>query len=350
MPSGEYQMTTTTIGRVPLHEPGKLLDPYIKDNDALIAPAEDFTISINTISLQLYTKYKGDYLAGQWDNNYFALVSQIGLGDQETPILKVHYLNHISGMTLDVTDIWAENVAVIEDFQKDEKSQRLYLSFSSFCQGLGRSTLEQVTKSLQQVVGTVGAAFPSLIPYTTVGSTALQGINNILATVVEARFQPQVKTSTFGLYPANVEQRPVIGEAPLQTGAYAFFFEPVEIETLKMGSDGIVTATNNKPVSPYIVVNIKKGITLAPSQIEKNLATEVLEAYHRTTNYPLTTSNTVIPYFNALEELGKTIRLASSTKRYFELKQKGDHLTEAEAKRLEILLAYLKENLKNFEQ
>ena len=230
-------MTTTTIGRVPLHEPGKLLDPYIKDNDALIAPAEDFTISINTISLQLYTKYKGDYLAGQWDNNYFALVSQIGLGDQETPILKVHYLNHISGMTLDVTDIWAENVAVIEDFQKDEKSQRLYLSFSSFCQGLGRSTLEQVTKSLQQVVGTVGAAFPSLIPYTTVGSTALQGINNILATVVEARFQPQVKTSTFGLYPANVEQRPVIGEAPLQTGAYAFFFEPVEIETLKMGSD-----------------------------------------------------------------------------------------------------------------
>lgn len=30
MLSGEYQMTTTTIGRVPLHEPGKLLDPYIK--------------------------------------------------------------------------------------------------------------------------------------------------------------------------------------------------------------------------------------------------------------------------------------------------------------------------------
>ena len=104
-----------------------------------------------------------------------------------------------------------------------------------------------------------------------------------------------------------------------------------------MGSNGIVTATNNKPVSPYIVVNIKKGITLAPSQIEKNLATEVLEAYHRTTNYPLTTSNTVIPYFNALEELGKTIRLASSTKRYFELKQKGERVTEAEAKRLEIL-------------
>ncbi len=79
-----------------------------------------------------------------------------------------------------------------------------------------------------------------------------------------------------------------------------FSLNPVEIETLKMGSDGIVTATNNKPVSPYIVVNIKKGITLAPSQIEKNLATEVLEAYHRTTNYPLTTSNTVIPYFNAV--------------------------------------------------
>ncbi|MGK7883992.1 MAG: hypothetical protein AB4057_05105 [Crocosphaera sp.] len=347
-------MTLTTIGRVPIDKPGPLLDPHIKDNNALIAPAEDFTVSINTISLQLYQKYKSHYLAGQWDNDYFALVSQMGLGDQETPILKVHYLNHIDNLNLDQTKIWnkttiwAENVATVEDFQKARKSQRLYLSFSSFCQGLGDSTLEQVTSSLKQVASAVGGVFPSLVPYTTLGNAALEGINNIVKTVLEARFKPQVKTSTFALYPAQLEQRPVIGEAPLQTGAYAFFFEPVTLENLQMQPTGIITATNNETVSPYIVVNIKKGLTLAPSQIEKNLAVEVLEAYNRTTSYSLAPTNTSIHYFDALEELGKTIHLASSTKRYFELKQKGELMTEAEKKRLEILLAYLKANFKNF--
>jgi hypothetical protein len=341
-------MTVSTIARVPISEPGPLLDPYIRDSNAVIAAAEDFTISVNTIPLQLYTAYKDHYLAGQWDNDYFAVVSQMGLGDVEKPILKAHYINHINSMVSDETSIWAENVAVVEDFQKDKKSQRLYLSFSSFCQGLGQSTLDQVTNSLAQVSKSVGGAFPSLVPYTTLGGLALEGINNIAKTILEARFKPQVKTATFSLYPADQNELEVIGEAPLQTGAYAFFFEKVELEHLRMEKNGIITSTQNQPVSPYIVVNIKKGITLAPSQIEKNLATEVLEAYNRTTGYSLTSSNTSTPYFEALGELGKTIRLATSTKRYFELKQKTDSLTEAEVKRLETLLAYLKENLKDF--
>ena len=278
----------------------------------------------------------------------------MGLGDQATPILKVHYLNHINTLNLDrrklcnTTTIWAENVATVEDFQKDRKSQRLYLSFSSFCQGLGYSTLEQVTSSLKQVASAVGGELSSLVPYKTLGNVALAGINNIVQTVLETRLKPQVKTSTFALYPAQIEQRPVIGEAPLQTGGYAFFFEPVTLDNLEMLPSGIISSTNNEPVSPYIVVNIKKGLTLAPSQIEKNLAVEVLEAYNRTTSYSLAPTNTSIHYCDALEELGKTIHLASSTKRYFELKQKGELMTEAEKKRLEILLTYLKANFKNF--
>lgn len=341
-------MTLTTIGRVPISEPGPLLDPYIKDSSALIAASEDFTVSINTISLQLYTKYKSHYLAGEHKNNYFAVVSQMGLGDMEKPILKAHYLNHIDNMTADETTIWAENVAVVEDFQKDEKSERLYLSFSSFCQGLGESTLDQVTGALRQVAREVGGAFPTLVPYTTLGQAALEGINNIVKTVLEARFQPQVKTATFALYPSKINEPPVIGEAPLQTGAYAFFFEKVELEHLRMGRDGIITSTQNQPVSPYIVVNIKKGITLAPGQIEKTLATEVLETYNRMSSYSLSPTNTTVAYFDALEELGKKIRLATSIQRYFELKHKENQLSETEAKRLDLLSAYLKENLRDF--
>lgn len=42
-----YSAPMGKIARVPIFEPGPLLDPYLKDNDALIEPAEDFTIAIN---------------------------------------------------------------------------------------------------------------------------------------------------------------------------------------------------------------------------------------------------------------------------------------------------------------
>ena len=347
-------MTISRIGRVPINQPGQLLDPYIKDDNALIAPSEDFTIAIKTIPVQLYTKYKDHYLAGQWNNDYFAVVSEMGLGDIEKPILKAHYLTHIKNMTDDVTTIWAENVAIVEDFQKNKKSQneteRLYLSFSSFCQGLGGSTEDQVTGSLIEVAKTVGGAFPSLVPYTTLGVSAIDGVNNIIKTIIKAEFKPQVKTASFALYSYDINELPNIDEAPLQTGAYAFFFEKVELENLRMERNGLITSTLNESVSPYIVVNIKKGITLAAGQIEKNLAAEVLETYNKTSTYPLTTSTTIAPYFSALEDLGNTIRIAKSTQRYFELKQRGDQISSAEASRLKTLTEYLIANLPDFEK
>lgn len=346
-------MRFLNAGRAPIKEHGSLLDPYIQDDDALIYPAEDFTVSINTISHRLFTDYREAYKAGKWDNDYFVVMSQMGLGDAERPILKAHYLNHIDNMARlnhDVASIWAENTATVEDFQKDERSERLYLSFSSFCQGLGDSTLDQVTGALQQVANQVGGVFPSLVPYTSIGSAALQGINNIVKKILDAKFESEMKTVEFTFYPAEQNRLPNIGEAPLQTGAYAFFFEEVELESLRMERDGTITSTRNEPVSPYIVVNIKKGITLAPGQIEKHLATEVLETYNKSYSNQLNEVNTSVAYFSALEELGKTIRLSTATQRYFELKRKGSQLSEFEVNRMNLLYTYLKENLIDFDQ
>jgi hypothetical protein len=340
-------MPRSTIGRVPISEPGPLISPYKKDEGALIRTAEDFTVSINTIPLQLYTKYKDHYKAGQFDNDYFAVMSQTGLGDREKPIVKAHYLEHIDNMTEDKTAIWAENVAVVEDYCKDSRSERLYLSFSSFCQGLGGSPLDRVTDSLTRVANDVGAAFPMLVPYTSIGKVAVAGINNLLKTILMADFKPQVKTSTFALYPYREGQPVVIGEAPLQEGAYAFFFEPVELDNLRMEEDGIVTSIAGEAVAPYLAINIKKGITLAPGQIEKSLAAEVLESYNRNVGVSLQPSETGVPYFQALEELGKSLRLANSTKRFFELKKRSDTLSDVEAERLKSLVSYLKENLED---
>ncbi len=348
-------MIKSTLGRVPINQPGLLCDPYLidKDKNALIVPSENFTISIRTISKQLYTEYKDHYLAGKFGNDYFALVSEMGLGDSETPSLKAHYLTHIDNMTNDIVqNIWAENVAIVEDFQKNKKSldqtDRLYLSFSSFCQGLGDSTEDQVTKALTEVATQVGGAFPTLVPYTALGEAALQGINNIIKKVAQAKFKPEIKTASIALYSYEPKTLPIIGEAPLQTGSYAFFFEEVDLDYLRMEENAIITSTREQPVSPYIVVNIKKGITLAADQIEKNLAAEVLAAYNKTSSYPVTSSTTSVSYFDVLGELGNTIRLATSVQRYFELNQTVVPLSPAETARLSDLSTYLKANLPDF--
>jgi hypothetical protein len=337
----------TNVGRVPVQRRGKttpLRDPYIQDDDAVILAAEDFTVSINTISDQLYKKYANYYKARQYGNNYFAVMSQMGLGDAEKPILKAHYLEHIDRISSVIRSIWAENVAVVEDFQKDEKSERLYLAFSSFCQGLGRSPLEQVVDAFKQVNKIVGGAFPSLIPYTSIGTTALEGASYIVNTILDDQYKPQVKTVEFTLYPAQKDSSPNIGEAPLQTGAYVLFFEEVNLDHLQMEGDGTVTSIHNELVSPYIVINIEKGKKLAPGQIEKQLAIELLETYNKSYGGKLIENGVSASYFDALEELGKTLQLASTIKRYSELKRKGIQRSEPEENRLQILSSRLKDN------
>lgn len=344
------------IGRVPLaisgFEPSKLVDPYILDEQVLIEPAEDFTVSVNYISQQLFTKYQEHYLARRFGNDYFALLSQVGIGDVEKPIIKVHYLEHIDEVEAkqDLETIWAENVIIVEDFlknfSKNQEYERIYLSFSAFCQGLGdRNNFSNVFSALKEVASLVGAAFPSLVPFTALGTRAIEGVNDLIKTVLLPEYQSQVKTVEFAFYPTTKDEAANKGEAPLQTGAYAFFFEEVELENLEMEIDGSIHSVNGEDVSPYIVINIKKEKDLAPGSIEAGLAAEVLETYGQLSSYPLTAKNAKGDYFRSLTELGKTIRLASDVERYFDLKSKGGSVTIAEAERMQILAQRLQDIL-----
>jgi hypothetical protein len=329
-------MSVRTVGRVPIESGGPLLDPYDKDLPAIIEPAEDFTISVNYISSQLFHRYKSFYRAGEFDNDYFALLSQSGIGDAENPVLKVQYVCANLEMQNDKETIWGENIAIVEDFLRNmsrrQVSERIYLSFSSFCQGLGNSRLDDVTAALKEVASFVGAAFPSLVPFTSVGRSAIDGVTNIVNKVLEPRMQSEVKRTEFAFYPTSRDEAERIGEAPLQTGAYAFFFEPVELENHYMDKRGCIFKYNDngEPTMPYIVVNIKRGITLAAGQVEKNLAAEVLETYGSLSGSPISTHKNQVGYFQALEELGKSIRLASKVERYFDLRSKGTSLSSAE--------------------
>jgi hypothetical protein len=325
-----------------------LLDPFQLDPNpkAIIQAAEDFTISINTISSSLYSNYKNTYLAGQHNNNYFVLLSCIGIGDQSKPTTKLNFLQPINEMNRDYTDIWAENVAIVEDYLKADDAQRIYISFQAFCQDLGTTKYADLKTAGDRILGLTGSIFPNLMPFTSIGQAVVSGVQNIFAKL--SQNPGQCKKVEFNLYPVVDSTETIRGEAPLQTGSYVLFFEDTIIDGLQLDSSGIVRGNGAAKIPPYIIVNVKKGKRLAPRFLDVNAATEILARYQKNYSYLLPGSGSPTPdrsegFLDALQEFGKAQRVVQSIQRYNQLKNKGD-LTTAESVKFKELLTLLKSN------
>jgi hypothetical protein len=344
-----YQVARVPIGQI------NLVSPYELDQnkDVIIHPAEDFTVSITTISEQLYNKYKGNYKAGKHHNDYFILLSQTGLGNENKPNLRLHYVEEINSINKDILDLWAENVRTVEDYRDQKASEggyagRLYLSFHSFCQDLGGSNLNDIQNVADELINLTGLVAPTLVPYTSVASIALQGISNIIEKFVKANFKSERKSSGINLYPYTDNFLPA-GDAYLQTGSYIFFFEPTEIAHLQLDISGVVDSSNNQPVNPYIVVNITKGITLAPDKLDINVAQEILEKYQHDYGYPLPKDRQNNDYVDGLKQLGESYRWIKKVERYYQLKKKGDNRTSEEISKMNQLQQEIEAKFPNLE-
>jgi hypothetical protein len=325
-----------------------LLDPFQLDPNpkAIIQAAEDFTISINTISSSLYSNYKSTYLAGQHNNNYFVLLSCIGIGDQSKPTTKLNFLQPINDMTRDYTDIWAENVAIVDDYLKADDAQRIYISFQAFCQDLGTTKYADIKTAGDRILGLTGSIFPNLMPFTSIGQAVVSGVQNIFAKL--SQNPGQCKKVEFNLYPVVDSTETIRGEAPLQTGSYVLFFEDTIIDGLQLDSSGIVRGNSSTKIPPYIIVNVKKGKRLAPRFLDVNAATEILARHQKNYSYLLPGSGSPTPdrsegFLDALQEFGKSQRLVQSMQRYYQLKDKPDR-TIAETTKFKELATLLKTN------
>jgi hypothetical protein len=330
---------------------GPLLDPFQLDPDpgAIIRPAEDFTITINTLSQTLYTRYKDNYLAGKYDNDHFILLSRIGIGDQTQPITKLNFLEHINDMNRDYTDIWAENVAIIEDYRKDDSAQRIFLSFHAFCQDLGETNLTDMKSAGDRILKLTGSIFPTLMPFTSIGQTVVNGVQNMFSKLSQK--SGECKKVEFSLYPVVDSTEQIRGEAPLQEGSYVIFFEDTAIDNLELDSSGIVRSSTSTPIPPYLVINIKKGKRTAPGNLNVSTATEILSHHQKTYSYLLPGSSAASQggsegFLDALEEFGSSQRIVQSLQRYYQLKGK-DLRTIAEDLKFKDLLTTLKTHFNN---
>ena len=329
------------VARVSEQE-GPLNSPYDADENAVIREAEDFTISITTISNQAYSNYTDYYKANRHNNDYFALMSRVGIGNAERPTTKLHVLRHTNQISGPIRDMWADQVCVVEDFRENNENNRIYLSFHCFCQTLGGTSESGLKKTLSKVASAVGSMLPGLAPLTVGASVATEGVRHLLNKV--EKIPEEVKVVEFSLFPFLNET--TSGDAPLQTGSYILFFEEVEIDGLYLNEDGTISGTDAQEVKPYIVVNIKKGITLSPEQLNTDAANEVLANYHASPEFvsdgEKQSSN---QYLDALQVLGKSQRMAKNMKRYFELKEKKQNgqLTSAEVVKIQDLAKKIRE-------
>ena len=341
------------VARVPISE-NSLVSPYKLFDDQAIHAAEDFTVRITTISQQLYTKYKQDYKAGQFNNDYFVLLSQTGLGNESKPNLRLNYVEHIGSIEQDILNLWAENIRAVEDYRDQKqgeggKAGRLYLSFHSYCQGIGSSSLDDIKNVGAEIIHLTGLFAPILAPYTAAASVALKGIGSIIDKFMRRRFQSERKSAGINLYPFLDDGFLPSGDAYLHTGSYIMFFEPTDITGLSLDESGIVISSNSQPVNPYIVVNITKGITLAPDQLDIGVTQEILEKYQSNYGYPLPESQQNNGYVDGLKQLGESYRWVKKIERYYQLKKKGADRKPAEISKMDELAKEIKEQFPDLE-
>ena len=192
------------------------------------------------------------------------------------------------------------------------------------------------------VIGLTGLFIPTLAPFASMGSIALRGISNIFEKLIKANFRSERKSTGINLYPSTCGHLPA-GDAYLQTGSYIMFFEPTDITFLTLDPSGVVVSSNAQPINPYIVVNIVKEISLAPDQLDIDVAQEIFEKYEHDYGYPLPREKQNNDYVDGLKQLGESYRWIKKVERYYELKKKGDKRSEQESAKFSQLEQEIKE-------
>jgi hypothetical protein len=319
-----------------------LQNPYNQDDSSIIREADDFTVSVTTISASLFFEYQDFYKANvpQYRNDYFVLTSNSGLGASRSTE-KVHEIKLHTEMKDDIEYLENENIIVVEDYSANKHKEMLSIEFHAFCQGLGDTSGTEFQTAILKVSTFVGTKLLGLVPFVETAKIVAEGVNNLFSK--RSNHEDEVKTARLNLYPATEKEAPAFGDAPLQTGAYVIFFESMDITGLRLDNQGVVLSESGAKINPYVVVNIKNGVILLPDQQNTSAALEVLERFNAGPGeFAAKGEKPPEQYFAALNELGKSYRLVKQSQRYFELKQKGNSRTPEENAKFDTITKTLK--------
>ena len=308
-----------------------LKSPYDKHPAALVEPGQDFTVRLTTISKSILDKYGNRMFRGQYDNDYFALLTHFGIGHNGDgkPSTSINHVAKENSVSKDILSLWAENIRFIKDYRAigtDGDAGKVYIGTTAMCQSLGKSSVDNVLEASKQVVDLVGRFVPWLTPYTTVGKVAAEGVAYLLKKIINNH--SQCITSQLSLYPATLDTPLPQGDAYLQQGSYVLFFEdvkPADISSLSLTREGELVATQRSGISvpPYTVINLVDGIVDGPSEVfQKSVAVDVLEKYENRNDF-ISSSNSRSQSLSflaeGLQKVGESYYYMRQIRRYHEL-------------------------------
>jgi hypothetical protein len=329
----------------------QLGSPYVRNDSHLIAPGEDFTVRLTTISKSVVSEYRERMEAGKYGNDYFCLLSHFGIGSNgnQKPSTSINHIARHDSLRSDVLSLWGENIRFIKDYRDkgaDGNSGKIYISTSAMCQGLGKSKLDDIRTAYNQTSGLVGRFAPWITPYTSVGALAIDGILAILKKLREKK--GECIEAALSLYPASMQSPLPFGDAYLQKGSYIFFYEDLtnsEASELFLHQSGQVVKRANSEVRipPYCVINIVEGIIDAPSEIiSRAIAVDIIEKYQKQHELTLGGVNGSMDLLlEGLQKIGDSYYYISQINRFKELARKGEARSEIETARMHEIKAEL---------
>ena len=89
-------------------ESTRLGSPYVRNDSHLILPSQDFTIRLTTISKSLLDDYGRIMKRGEYDNDYFCVLSHFGIGrnGEDKPSTSVNFVTREDSVRSNILIAW----------------------------------------------------------------------------------------------------------------------------------------------------------------------------------------------------------------------------------------------------
>ena len=185
---------------------------------------------------------------------------------------------------------------------------------------INNQTQDEIVSALNNLVGSAGAVFPAVAPYTFAANTLIGIFSKLYSLIVSNDIALEASVS---LLP-----NPTIGEAHLYEGTYVIFKEPINASGFGISNSGVITPPEEMALPSYALLNTLGELRETPkyiiSQKIANLLTQI------TKENPNQTRQSVEFLSDTLNGYHNFTRL----NRYRELEEKSKHtqLTAAEKK------------------
>ena len=181
-------------------------DSSLEESDQLIEEGGDFTISLESFSVQGAHDRQSD--------NDLLVRSWVKYGNEpRAEVINFFGINIPSRTVID--DLQSEHIFAKQDYSEEN---RVHLELEIFEVDRDISDDRSIISGLSDVAGELGAAFVQLAPFTTIAATVLKGIDRIRSFRDKDK---RIFRSSFDLY-----RKGSSGETPLRCGAYVLFNEP----------------------------------------------------------------------------------------------------------------------------